>query len=215
LVDDIIREIEDDLRSDKLKRLWQRYHVVVYVLAGLIVAAVAAYEVWQHRVAQRRALESARYMAAMQQQTKGDAAGALKSLEALGQDAGGGYGELTRLYEADLRARQGDVDGALKDYDAIAADGGVDRQFRDLATLLGAALRVDREDAAALTRRLQPLLADDNPWRFSARELVGTAALRAGNAAEARSAFSRLSDDPAAPAGIRARAAELLKTLGD
>jgi len=215
VVDDIIREIEDDLRSDRLKRLWQRYHVLVYIAAGLLIAGVAAYEAWQHVAAQRRAAESARYLAAMKLAERGDAAGAQKAFEALGQDAGRGYATLARLYDADLHARQGDLDGALQRYDALAADGGTDRLFRDLATLLGAALRVDRDDAASVIQRLQPLLAEDNPWRFSARELVATAALRAGNAAEARTNLTRLSDDAAAPSGIRSRAAELLKTLGD
>lgn len=215
LVDDIIREIEDDLRSDRLKRLWQRYHVLVYILAGLIVVAVAGYQYWRHIDAQRRAAESARYVAAMQQAERGDLKGAVEAFEALGHDAGGGYGTLARLYDADLRARQGDIEGALLRYDAIAGDSGADRQFRDLAVLLGAGLRVDRDDAASVTQRLQPLLADDNPWRFSARELVAAAALRAGNTADAHTALTRLSDDLQAPPGIRARAAELLKSLGE
>jgi hypothetical protein len=216
LVDDIIREIEDDLRSDRLKRLWQRYHVVVYAVAALIVVAVACYQVWQHIEATRRAAESVRYAQAMQLAAHGDVAGAGQAFEALGRDAGDrGYGTLGRLYDADLRARQGDVDGALQRYDAVAADGGVERLLRDLALLLGAGLRVDRDDPASVIQRLQPLLAEDNPWRFSARELVALAALRTGNHAEARTNLARLSDDAVAPPGIRARAAELLKTLGD
>jgi hypothetical protein len=216
LVDDIIREIEDDLRSDKLKRLWRRYHVVVYGAAVLLVLAVAGYQVWQHLEATRRAAESARYAQAMALAERGDVAGAGQAFAALGRDAGaGGYGTLARLYDADLRARQGDIDGALQGYDAVAADSGVERRLRDLALLLGAQFRVDRDDVASLTQRLQPLLAEDNTWRFSARELIAVAALRAGDLAAARTDLARLSDDAAAPPGIRARAAELLKTLGN
>ena len=141
--------------------------------------------------------------------------GAGKALEALAREAGAGYATLARLYEADLLVNQGDLDGALQRYDAVAADGAVDRQFRDLATLMASSRRLDRDDAASVIQRLQPLLADDNPWRFSARELVAVAALRASNATEARSNLTRLSDDAAAPPGIRARAAELLKSLGE
>src|SRR5262249_34122067 len=100
-------------------------------------------------------------------------------------------------------------------YDAVAADSGIETVFRDLATLLSATQRVDREDLASVTKRLQPLLGDANTWRFSARELIAVAALRANNAAEARSQLTRLSDDAAAPPGVRARATELLKTLSE
>jgi hypothetical protein len=215
LVDDIIREIEEDLRSDRVKKLWQRYHKLAYAAVAVLVLGVAAYEFWQYREREARAAEGARFYTAMTQAEGGDAAAAGKTLEALARDAGHGYGILAKLYEADLLAKNGDVEGALKRYDAVAADGGVDSQFRDLAVLLGATLRVDRDDAASLSARLQPLLGDTNPWRFSARELVAVAALRAGNAAEARTQLQRLADDAAGPAGIRARAAELLKTLGE
>lgn len=215
MVDDIIREIDDDLRSDRYKKLWARYQNYAYAAVALVVVAYGGYAFWQDQQAKARAAEGARYAAAMAQAETGDTAAAGQAFEALARDAGHGYALLARLYEADLLAKNGDLDGALKRYDAIAADGGIEQTFRDFAVLLGATLRVDRDDAASVTARLQPLLADTSTWRFSARELVAVAALRAGNAAEARTQFAKLSDDPTAPSGIRARAAELLKTLGE
>ena len=215
MVDDIIREIEDDLRSDRVKRLWQRYHNYVYAAAVLVVVAVAGYEAWHYREVQARAAEGARFNAAMAQAEAGDAAGAAQAFAALAHDAGHGYAILARLYDADLLAKKGDIDGALQRYDAIAADGGVEQIFRDLAVLLGAGLRVDRDDPQSVIQRVQPLTGETNTWRFSARELTAVAALRAGNAAEARTQLTRLSDDALAPQGIRQRAAELLKTVGE
>ena len=215
MVDDIIREIEEDLRSDRYKRLWQRYQNYVFAAAVLVVLGVAGYEFWHQRELAARAAEGARFAEAMALADRGDLAGADQAFEALARDAGRGYATLARLYEADLLVKKGDVDGALQRYDAVAADTGVERAFRDLAILLGATHRADRDDPASLVPRLQPLLAEDNPWRFSARELIAVAALRAGNVAEARANLTRLADDAAAPAGIRARAAELLKTLGE
>ena len=215
MVDDIIREIEEDLRSDRYKKLWQRYQNHVYGAAVLLVIGVAGFEFWQQREVAARAAEGARYAEAMALVDKGDLAGADQALAALARDAGRGYATLARLYEADLLAQKGDVDAALERYDAVASDSGAERAFRDLALLLGASHRVDKEDAARLAQRLQPLLADDNPWRFSARELAAVAALHGGDTAEARSNLARLSDDAAAPVGIRARATELLKSLGD
>ncbi len=214
MVDDFIREIDEDLRTDRYKRLWQRYQNYVYAAAVLVVLGVAGYEYWHQRELAARTAEGVRFAEAMALADHGDLAGAAKALEALAGDAGRGYATLARLYAADLLAKKGDVDEALQLYDAVAADTGVERAFRDLATLLGASHRVDRDDAASLTARLQLLLAEDNPWRFSAREVVAMAALHAGNVADARADLTRLADDAAAPPGVRARAAELLKTLG-
>ena len=215
MVDDIIREIDDDLRADRYKRLWQRYQNYVYGAAVVLVLGVAGYEFWQQRQQAARTAEGARYAAAMDLVDRGDLAGADQALAALTHDAGRGYAALARLYDADVLAKKGDVDGALRLYDAVAKDSDADRQFRDVALLLGAAHRADHEDPASLAQRLQPVLADDSPWRFSARELIALAALHAGNAAEARTNLTSLADDAAAPPGIRGRAAELLKTLGD
>jgi hypothetical protein len=213
VVDDIIREIEEDLRSDRFKRLWQRYHNYVYAAAVLLVVGVGGFEYWQQRQAGLRAAEGARFAEAQALVDRGDLAGAAQALDSLARDSGYGYATLARLYEADLLAKKGDVDGALQRYDAVAADAGVDRLFRDLATLLAAGHRADRDDPASLSQRLQPLLGETNPWRFTARELIAVADLRAGKLADARTELTRLADDAAAPAGIRARAAELLKTL--
>src|SRR5262249_44852805 len=161
-----------DLRSDRAKRLWQRYHNHLYAAVVLLVAGVAGYEFWHYRQAEARAAEGARFHAALMQAENGDTAGAGQALEALARDAGGGYAVVARLYDADLLSKKGDVDGALQRYDAIAADGGVDQLFRDLATVLGAGLRVDRDDPASVIQRLQPLTGEASTWRFSARELT-------------------------------------------
>jgi hypothetical protein len=134
-------------------------------------------------------------------------------MAAIAKDAGAGYATLADLSAASLEGQRGDIDGALARYDALAANASADKSFRDLATLLGAYYRVDREPLASLRQRLQPLTADDNVWRYSARELVGLAEIKAGDQAAARTSFQKLADDPMAPAGVRARAAEMLASF--
>ena len=64
-----------------------------------------------------------------------------------------------------------------------------------------------------IVKRLEPLTAGDSPWRFSAMELTALAELHGGHSERARALFLTLADDPAAPAGLRGRAAELAATL--
>ncbi|MCZ6511533.1 MAG: hypothetical protein O7A62_13225, partial [Alphaproteobacteria bacterium] len=61
--------------------------------------------------------------------------------------------------------------------------------------------------------RLASVLDDDNPWRYSAREFVATAAMAAGDTAAAREAFQVLVDEVDAPSGVLGRAAEMLAIL--
>ena len=69
-------------------------------------------------------------------------------------------------------------------------------------------------DPAESQARLEPLLADDNPFRFSARELSALVALHAGDKTKARELFKALSEDQAAPSGVRDRAQEMLLAVG-
>jgi hypothetical protein len=212
-VADIFREIEEDLRAERMQQLWKRYGNWVIALAALLVIATGVYSWWRDHQVKVHAAEGERYAAALQLADQGDTASAAAAMAAIAKEAGAGYATLADLSAASLEGERGDIDGALARYDALAANQSAEKSFRDLATLLGAYYRVDREPLAKLNERLQPLTSDDNPWRYSARELIGLAQLKAGDQAAARTSFQKLADDATAPSGVRARAAEILASL--
>jgi hypothetical protein len=80
--------------------------------------------------------------------------------------------------------------------------------------VLGALHEIDTVDREALVQRVAPLAADDNPWRYSAREILAVLARRGGDMGKARELYSGLANDVAAPSGIRSRAQEMLAILG-
>ena len=196
-----------------MQQLWKRYGNWVIALAVLVVVAAGAFSWWRDHETKLRAAEGERYAAALQLADQGDTASAAAAMAAIAKDAGAGYATLADLTAAGLEGERGDIDGALARYDSLAANGSADKSFRDLAVLLGAYYRVDREPLDQFRQRLAPLTADDNVWRYAARELVALAELKAGDQAAARGDFQKLADDATAPAGVRARAAEMLASL--
>ncbi len=111
-------------------------------------------------------------------------------------------------------AGNGDRMGAVAAYHAIAADTGIDALYRDLATVLAGLQEAEGSgDLQGALDRLAPIIADDNPWRHSAREVSAVLALRKGDRAKAREFFDALATDPAAPQGIRSRAVEILAVI--
>lgn len=220
---DIFKEIDEELRRDRLEQLWRRHGRLIIAMAAAAVVATAGYAGWQKYSQNRITALSDRYAAAVAavdpaqgdpaqgDPTLGDPAGAQAGFAALAAD-GAGYSGLAQLEAAALAAKQ-DPDAAAKLYDALAADANVSQELRDLAHLLKVMQLVDRGDPAALSAELAPLSADDNPWRFTARELDALIALRTGDQARATELLTKLSDDAMAPGPIRARAAELLAAL--
>jgi hypothetical protein len=213
-VADIFQEIDEELRQDRATKLWNRYGNYVIAAAVLIVLSVGGYKYWTARDLETRQAESATYQSAVAQAADGDVNAAISTLGNLARDAGSGYGALARLRQAALAVREGDVEGAVLAYGEVAADDGVPAVLRDLAKIRSVAARVETADPAELEAALDAIAAAGNPWRPMALELQGILAIKAGNTAVAREVFTELSDDAGTPSGMRARAAEVLKALG-
>ena len=83
-------------------------------------------------------------------------------------------------------ATAGKTAEAVAAFEAIAKESGVDPLLADYAALQAAMLRLDSASWTDMQNRLNGLAADGNAWRFSARELLGLAAQKAGKTEEAR-----------------------------
>jgi len=121
-----------------------------------------------------------------------------------------------RSYDLKLRGQQAD---AYAEAAALAQSGDTAQARAELEALSdpGALFAVMRKmndaDPAALRGELRPLAEPEAPYRFTALELLAALALREGDTAAAREHLTKITDDPAAPAGSRSRAAELLASL--
>ena len=210
---EIFREVDEEVRQERYLRLWKRYgpHATAAVVA--VVVATAAIVGWRAYQVSEREAESVQYTAALRLLDAGDPTGAANAFGELADSTGSGYGTLARLQQAAALA-ESSAAAAVELYARIAEDGGVADIFRDLARLRAAMLLMDSVPPEDLYPRLDALTANDNPWRFVAREMRALVDLRAGKAAEARTAYEELVDDVEAPQGVRRRAAEMVTVLG-
>lgn len=209
---DIFHEVDEEVRRDRMMGLWRRYGVYFIVVAVILVGAVAAYEGWQAWQRGQAAADAATFAAAERLARDGKHGEAAAAFQRLAAEGTAGYRALAGLRAAAAQAEAGDRSQAIAQYDRVAADSGVPDLYRQLAQLTAAYHRLDEAEPAELHRRLESLAAD-GPWRHIARELLALASLRSGDRAGAEKAFAEVADDPAAPAGARARAAELLAAL--
>jgi hypothetical protein len=211
---DIFDEIEEDLRKERAKKLWDRYGWIVLVVAGGIILGVGGWRGW-HWYEHRQASQAAeRFLAAAAAADRGEAAAAAAGFAELSREAPSGYRVLARLREAGLKARQGATAEAVALYETLARDAAVPPLYRDLAALLAVLHQADSGDPRALADRLAPLAAPGAAFRYSAMELQAVLAERRGDRAEARRLLEALAEDRAAPDGVRRRAGEMLGAFG-
>lgn len=206
---DIFREVDEELRQDQMKALAQRYGGLVIAAALAVVIGVAGYVGWKNWREGQRRQATAELDAALNAGPD-----AVKTLSGFAAAHDGDIAAMARLSAAAALTRDGRVAEAAQVYDAVATDMAVSASYRDLATLLSVSRQLDGGDPAALSTRLTPLQGPAHPWRFYARELAGLLAARAGDRAGAQKLFQQLADDALAPAGVRARAADLAAHYG-
>ncbi|MBL6927972.1 MAG: tetratricopeptide repeat protein [Rhodospirillales bacterium] len=212
--DNLLREIDEELRQEKYSKLWKQYGSYIIAVAVIIVGSVGGYQGWRSWDTRTRMEQSDRFEAALEIQRAGDLEAARNAFVELSDDAGAGYATLARFHETAILAKNGDRNAAVESYRQISEDSSVTDDFRNLAIILGALLELDDADPAQLAARIEPLTGAENPWRFSALEITGILAFRTGDSEKARTVFKQLSDDAATPQGIRGRAAEMLASLG-
>ncbi|MEE8499267.1 MAG: tetratricopeptide repeat protein [Kiloniellales bacterium] len=210
---DIFKEVDEDLRRDNLEKLWKKYGFQFMGLAAAVVLGVAGVQGWQAYDLDQRSKLSDRYGAAHELAQSGETAAGLDAMIDLSEASGDSYAGLAAFEEARLRVESGDTGGAIAVWDRIAEGSGLGPGFKEAATLFSILHQIDSGDPAALRARLEPLAADSQPFRSSARELLALIALGAGDMAVARDLYTKISDDREAPAGLRQRATQMLAAL--
>lgn len=207
------REVDEAVRQDRYKALWDKYGVQVLILAAVLIVGVAAYRGWTYWAEHESQQAGAEYTQALVLETGADPDKAREAFETLAKDGPHGYQVLSRFQLAAADAKAGDADKAVAAYDALATDNGVDPILQGLATVQAATLRVDAADYAEMERRLKGLIEETSPWRFSARELLGLSAYQHNNMRAAEEQFSALLTDQNTPPNVRERANMMLALI--
>jgi hypothetical protein len=203
-VSDIFQEVDEEVRREQLKKLWDRYGGFLVALCVLIVAGVAAwrgYDYWQTRQSEQA---GAAFEAAVTLGTEGKHKEAEAAFAKIAADGTAGYRVLAR-FRAAAELAATDSKAAVKAYDDIAADRSVGEVFADLANARAGLLLVDTAPYADLQTRLEPLTADGRPFRHTAREVLALSAWKANDSANAKRWSDMITTDPQTPAGLRSR----------
>ncbi|MCK0195402.1 tetratricopeptide repeat protein [Ancylobacter sp. 6x-1] len=208
---DIFNEIDEDLRRERLGKIWNRYGAYIVAFFVIVVLAVAGWSGYQWWTLKQEQASGARFAAALKLSTDGKHAEAAEAFEALAKDGTVGYRELAR-FRAAAELATTDKAKAVAAYDALATDTSLSAMARDVAQLRAGYLLVDTATRAEIEQRMAPLSTDTGALRDSAREVIGLAQYRAGDMAAAAKTFESILADPEAPPGVRQRA-ELMRSL--
>ena len=211
---DIFREVDEEVRQQRYRELWQRFGVYVIAFVVILILSVAGYQIWQSQSQSAKAEASNRYVTMMESLRSNEEAG-LDELFAFADPSADGYALLAAFEEAAVRARRNDLEGASEVWRRIATNPSAGPALQGAAELMDIVHQVDSADPDALQTRLSALMASNAAYAPMAQELSALVALRSGDRQLAIDQLRELSADLSAPESIRLRAGRLLNVLED
>ena len=210
---DIFHEVDEEVRRERLRQIWERYSLLIVGAAVLIVVAIAAWQGYEYWLSKKAAAAGAEFEAAVVLSEQGKHAEAEAAFTKAAADAPGGYRVLSRFRAAAEAGQIKRADG-VKAYEALAADSSLGPLWQDLANVRAGMLLVDTAPLPEMKKRLDPLTGSDRIYRHSARELLALSAWRNKDTAAAKHYLDMMANDPETPPGARSRADVLSALIG-
>jgi hypothetical protein len=210
-VSELFDEVDEEVRRDQLKKLWDQYSLYIVAMALLIIAAVGGWRGYEYLEAKKAAEAGGAFNKAVALSEQNKHAEAETAFTDLAAKAPSGYRMLAR-FRAAAEAANRDPKAAAKMFDDLAIDRSVGAEQQALARVRAAGLLLDTTSYSDVLQRLQGETAPEATFRHAARELLALSALRANDATAARQWLDMISLDGETPPSLRSRA-EALQAL--
>ncbi|MGI9367109.1 MAG: tetratricopeptide repeat protein [Rhizobiaceae bacterium] len=211
--DSFIREVDEELRTERVQEFWDRYGKLVIGVAVAIVVVTGGNRYYDYYTKTKAAESGDAFMAAIELAQDGKSDEAIAALSVLEGQESKAYQSLALLRAGAELAKKGDVDAAVKKFDAVAQDGSAEENLRSIARIRAAMLLVDAGTVTEVEARVGSLTAPGAPYRASAREALGLAYFKAGDMDNAFKQFNSLADDEETPQSLAQRTRIMLQLI--
>ncbi len=208
---DIFHEVDEEVRRERMKQLWDRYGILLIALAVLFVAGIGAWQGYQWWMAKKAAAAGTAFEQAVSLSEQGKQKEAQAAFDKLAADAPAGYRTLSNFRAAAGLVKDQPAE-AVKAYDKLSTDPTVGPTMQDLATVRAGMLQVDTVPFDQLKRKLEPATEPGRAFRATARELLALSAWRNHDYDQARHYIDAIDADPETSPALRSRI-EVLSAL--
>ncbi|QTC92960.1 tetratricopeptide repeat protein [Brevundimonas goettingensis] len=209
---DVFEQVEEELRSDRYKRLFLTWGPIVGGI--LLLALIGAlgwwgWDSWQNSKADKASVAYDRGLEALQQ---GNAAGAGAAFLEAQKEGNGAYKALALQQRAGLAVQANNLTQAVELFDEAAKAAG-DPILKDTAAYKAALIILDTGTTEDAIKRLTPLAAEGRPMRPFAQEALAMANLQAGKPADARVLCVQLTLGQDVPDSVRQMAQQCIDAV--
>lgn len=205
--DSFIEEVTEEVRRDRLFRLFRKYGWIgVVLILGIVIGTAVV----QWRKSQAEARAEAFGDAVLEAYDLGSAEDRRAALAGIAAD--GEQKTLLALIEASDPAE--DREATLAALDRLAADAALAPVYRDLAVLRRVLVGGTGMPLADRRAALEPLAVPGRPYRLLAQEQLAYLLVEEGKAGEAIAALQGLIQEQGVSRSLQDRAGQMIMVLG-
>lgn len=208
-----IREVDEDLRRERMKALWDTYGWYIVGVCVLIIAITAGYRGWEYWQTRQAAIAGDEFMTTMGIADEGNSEETVSILEAYKDGANSSYEILASFRAASALANAGKTEEALKAFTELGRDASLAAPYQDLARIRAGYLAIESESYEEISARLGDLTQDGSSYRNAALEVMGLSAFENQDYESARKHLKLVAADSQATAGMRQRAEIVLSLI--
>ena len=198
---DILDEAQQDLKQEKLEKLWleNRNFIIGSVIFAVLLTAGLSF--WKNHTYQHQIDATTAYYRAFKSND-------IDAILSYAGSAKGDHAALAHLSAAGILFKKGRNEEAVKQLQAVQLDGKADKTYRDLASILEASHLLNAADPAAIEKKLLPL-SSGSTWSMMAQELLAVLAAKQSDFDKALRICDNLLQKPELPQDMRNRVEKL------
>lgn len=212
--DAFIREVDEDLKNESMKKLWDKYGLFVLLIVIVSLTIAVSYESIKSWYIKRAENRTEGYAVALSMQNQGLFDDSLEALDSIINQKMGTYAELAEMQKANILLEQNKEKEALALLEKIANDKSRSQQLRDTALIKLASYRQDGATFEEMSELLSSITkSKDNAWYAVAEDMLATILLRDGNIEQAKEIYNALLENQDTPDDLKNRIKDILSVL--
>lgn len=211
--DAFIQEVDEDVKNDNLKVLWNRYGVFIIAFVVLAVTAAISFDrirAWKTAQNQQTTEE---YMTASQ--LKENPEQTIEALQNITKNTQGIFGDFARLQIANVLFNENKNDEALATLQALIDDKQVNSEVKNVALIKYATYKIEELPQEDFKSLLQPIIDANNSWSPLANDLVAMSAIQHGDIETAKTIYSEILKIKDLPESFRTKIQDILSSLNE
>ncbi len=211
--DAFIQEVNEDVKNDNFKVLWNRYGVFIIAFVVIAVSAAVSFEKIKSWKVEQNQFKTESYMTAAQLQENSD--DTIKALQKINQQEQGIFGDFAKLQIANVLFNQNKNDEALATLQSLVDDKQVNSEVKNIALIKIATYKVDELSRSEFETLVKPIIDANNSWTPIANDLLAMSAIKDGDIQTAKNIYENILKVKDLPESFRTKVQDMLSSISD